>query len=53
MSTFWRSRGRLGIAALAAIGIALGVPAAAQSDEEEADERDSLVEEIVVNAILW
>ena len=50
MSNFWRSRGRLGIAALAAIGMAFGVPAAAQSDEEEADEGGSLVEEIVVTA---
>ena len=50
MSNFWRSRGRLGIAALAAIGMAFGMPAAAQSDEEEADEGGSLVEEIVVTA---
>ena len=50
MSNFWKSRGRLGIAALAAIGMAFGMPAAAQSDEEEADEGGSLVEEIVVTA---
>ena len=50
MSNFWRSRARLGIAALAALGMAFGMPAAAQSDEEEADEGGSLVEEIVVTA---
>ena len=50
MSNFFRSRGRLGIAALAAIGMAFGMPAAAQSDEDEADESGSLVEEIVVTA---
>ena len=44
------SRGRLYLAALAAIGMTFGLPAAAQSAEEEADERDSLVEEIVVTA---
>ncbi|MCY3819359.1 MAG: TonB-dependent receptor [Gammaproteobacteria bacterium] len=47
MSNFWRSRGRLGIAAFAAIGVTFGLPAAAQSDEEEGG---SLVEEIVVTA---
>jgi iron complex outermembrane receptor protein len=53
MSDFWRSRGRLGIAALAAIGMTFGLPASAQSDEEEAEEATrggSLVEEIVVTA---
>ena len=50
MTNFWRSRGRLGIAALAAIGMTFSMPAAAQSDEEEADEGGSLVEEIVVTA---
>ena len=50
MSIDFRSRGRLGIAALAAIGMTFGLPAAAQSDEEEAEERGSLVEEIVVTA---
>ena len=50
MSNFWSSRGRLGIAALAATGMAFGMPAAAQSDEEEADDGGSLVEEIVVTA---
>ena len=49
MSNFLRSRGRLGIAALAAIGMTFGLPASAQSDEEE-DEGGSLVEEIVVTA---
>ncbi len=44
------SRGRLYLAALAAIGMTFGLPAAAQSAEEEADEGDSLVEEIVVTA---
>ncbi len=48
MSNFWRSRGRLGIAASAAIGMAFSLPAAAQSDDEE--EGGSLVEEIVVTA---
>ena len=50
MSNFWKSRSRLGIAALAVIGMTFGLPAAAQSDEEEADEGGSLVEEIVVTA---
>ena len=50
MSNFWRSRTRLGIVAFAATGMAFGLPAAAQSDEEEADEGGSLVEEIVVTA---
>ena len=50
MSYFWRSRTRLGIVAFAATGMAFGLPAAAQSDEDEADESGSLVEEIVVTA---
>ena len=51
MSDFWRSRTRLGIAALAAIGMTFGLPASAQSDEEEEAARGgSLVEEIVVTA---
>ena len=50
MSNFLKSRGRLGIAALAAIGMTFGLPASAQSDEEEEDEGGSLVEEIVVTA---
>ncbi len=50
MSNHFMSRGRLGIAAFAAIGMTFGLPAAAQSDEDEADEGGSLVEEIVVTA---
>ena len=50
MSYFLRSRTRLGIVAFAATGMAFGLPAAAQSDEDEADEGGSLVEEIVVTA---
>ena len=50
MSIDFRSRSRLGIAALAAIGMTFGLPAAAQSDEEEEAEGGSLVEEIVVTA---
>ena len=50
MSIHFRSRGRLGIAALAAIGMTFGLPAAAQSDEEEEARGGSLVEEIVVTA---
>ena len=50
MSNFWRSRGRLGIAALAATGMAFGTPAAAQSEEDEEAQGGSLVEEIVVTA---
>ena len=47
-----KSRGQLGIAALAAIGMAFSLPAAAQTDEEagEAAEDDPMVEEIVVTA---
>ncbi len=50
MSYFLRSRTRLGIVAFAATGMAFGLPATAQSDEDEADEGGSLVEEIVVTA---
>ena len=52
MSNHFMSRGRLGIAALAVIGMTLGLPAAAQSDEEDAEKASggSLVEEIVVTA---
>ena len=50
MSVFWRSRGRLGIAALAAFGMTFCLPAAAQSDEDEAADENPMVEEIVVTA---
>ncbi len=52
MNIFWKSRGRLGIAALAAIGTIFCLPAAAQSDEGEAQaaEDDPMVEEILVTA---
>ena len=52
MSISDRSRGWLPIAALAAIGMAFSLPAAAQTDEDagEAAEDDSMVEEIVVTA---
>ena len=51
MSNHLMSRGRLGIAALAAIGMTFGLPAAAQSDEDEEEAGSgSLVEEIVVTA---
>ena len=52
MSIYSKSRGRLGIAALAAFGMTFCLPAAAQSadDEAEAADEDSLVEEIVVTA---
>ena len=52
MSIHFMSRGRLGIAALAAIGTMFCLPAAAQSDEGEAAaaEDDPMVEEIVVTA---
>ena len=44
------SRSRLAVAALAAIGTIFCLPAAAQSDEDEAAEAGSMVEEIVVTA---
>ena len=52
MSNCWKSWQRLGIAALAAIGMAFSLPAAAQTDEDagEAAEDDPMVEEIVVTA---
>ena len=52
MSIHFRSRGQLGIAALAAIGTIFCLPAAAQSDEDaaQAAEDDPMVEEIVVTA---
>ena len=50
MTIYSTSRSRLAIAAFAAIGTIFGLPAAAQSDEEEAAEDGSLVEEIVVTA---
>ncbi len=48
----YKSRGRLGIAALAAIGTVFCLPASAQSDEDEGEaaEDDPMVEEIVVTA---
>ena len=47
-----KSRGRLSIAALAAIGMAFSLPTAAQTDEDagEAAEDDPMVEEILVTA---
>ena len=45
MTIYSASRSRLAIAALAAIGTIFGLPAAAQSDE---DEDEGLVEEIIV-----
>ena len=50
MTIYSTSRSRLAIAALAAIGTIFGLPAAAQSDEDEAAEDSSMVEEIVVTA---
>ena len=50
MTIYSTSQSRLAIAALAAIGTIFGLPAAAQSDEDEAAEDGSLVEEIVVTA---
>ena len=52
MSNHFMSRGRFGIAAFAAIGMTFGLPAAAQSDEEDKEKASggSLVEEIVVTA---
>ena len=50
MTIYSTSRSRLAIAALAAIGTIFGLPATAQSDEDEAAEDGSLVEEIVVTA---
>ena len=52
MTTYLTSRGRFGVAALAAICMTFGMPASAQSDENEGEEAtgDSLVEEIVVTA---
>ena len=52
MNIFRKSRGRLAIAALAAIGTIFCLPASAQSDEGEAQaaEDDPMVEEILVTA---
>ncbi len=50
MTTHSTSRSRLAVAALAAIGTIFCLPAAAQSDEDEAAEDGSMVEEIVVTA---
>ena len=52
MNIPYKSRGRLGIAALAAIGTVFCLPASAQSDEDEGEaaEDDPMVEEIVVTA---
>ena len=53
MTTYSMSRGRLWVAALAAIGMTFCLPAAAQSDEDEAEaaeDDEMMVEEIVVTA---
>ena len=53
MTTYSMSRGRLWVAALAAISMTFCLPAAAQSDEDEgeaAEDDEMMVEEIVVTA---
>jgi outer membrane receptor protein involved in Fe transport len=52
MTTYFMNWRRLGIAALAAIGMTFCLPAAAQSDEDEGEaaEDDEMIEEIVVTA---